>query len=150
MKGVVNSVAYAGGLRVGEVAIPDISEVLKRPGRFVWVGLHEPDDEMLAEIQQEFSLHDLAVEDAARAHQRPKLERYGESIFVVLRTAHIDSTTGGVDYRETHLFVGLHYIVSVRHGGALPYREGRPPRGASPPPLANGARLVLFSLIDFI
>src|SRR5438445_2354990 len=86
MKGLVNSVAYADGLRIGEVAIPDISEVLKRPGRFVWVGLHEPDAEMLAEIQQEFSLHDLAVEDAARAHQRPKLERYGESIFVVLRT----------------------------------------------------------------
>jgi magnesium transporter len=87
MKGLVNSVAYADGLRIGEVAIPDISEVLKQPGRFVWVGLHEPDDELLAEIQQEFSLHDLAVEDAARAHQRPKLERYGDSIFVVLRTA---------------------------------------------------------------
>ncbi len=57
MKGLVNSVAYADGLRVGEVAIPDISEVLKQPGRFVWVGLHEPDAEMLAEIQQEFSLH---------------------------------------------------------------------------------------------
>src|SRR5262249_53033011 len=83
MKGLINSVAYADGLRVGEVAIPDISEVLREPGRFVWVGLHEPDEEMLAEIQQEFSLHDLAVEDAARAHQRPKLERYGNSIFVV-------------------------------------------------------------------
>jgi len=67
MKGLINSVEYADGLRVGEVAIPDISEVLKQPGRFVWVGLHEPDEEMLAEIQQEFSLHDLAVEDAARA-----------------------------------------------------------------------------------
>ena len=94
MKGLVKSVAYADGLRVGEVAIPDISEVLKQPRRFVWVGLHEPDDEMLAEIQKEFSLHDLAVEDAARAHHRPKLERYGDSIFVVLRTAHIDPSTG--------------------------------------------------------
>src|SRR4029077_9128525 len=139
MKGLVNSVADADGLGIGGVANPDISEVLKRPGRFVWVGLHEPDDEMLAEIQQEFSLHDLAVEDAARAHQRPKLERYGESIFVVLRTAHIDSTTGGIDYGETHLFVGLNYIVSVRHGGSLPYVEGRSPwlgsggGGRSPP-----------------
>ena len=95
MKGLINSVAYADGLRVGEVAIPDISEVLREPGRFVWVGLHEPDDEMLAEIQQEFSLHDLAVEDAAHAHQRPKLERYGNSIFVVLRTVHIDQATAG-------------------------------------------------------
>ena len=118
MKGLVNSVAYAGGHLVGEVSIPDISEVLKEPGRFVWVGLYEPDDEMLREIQQEFSLHDLAIEDAARAHQRPKLERYGDSIFVVLRTAHLDPATGGIDHGETHLFVGANYIVSVRHGGS--------------------------------
>jgi magnesium transporter len=125
MKGLVNSAAYADGLRVGEVAIPDISEVLKQPGRFVWVDLHEPDEEMLAEIQQEFSLHDLAVEDAARAHQRPKLERYGNSIFVVLRTARIDPSTGGIDYGETHIFVGPNYVVSVRHGGSLPYVDVR-------------------------
>ena len=125
MKGLVNSVAYAGGHLVGEVSIPDISEVLKEPGRFVWVGLYEPDDEMLREIQQEFSLHDLAIEDAARAHQRPKLERYGDSIFVVLRTVHLDPATGGIDYGETHLFVGANYIVSVRHGGSLPYTEVR-------------------------
>src|SRR5437879_11963982 len=150
MKGVVNSVAYAGGLRIGEVAIPDISEVLKQPGRFVWVGLHEPDAEMLAEIQQEFSLHDLAIEDAALAHQRPKLERYGESIFVVLRTAHIDSTTGGIDYGETHLFVGLNYIVSVRHGGSLPYVEVRSRCQASPPLLAKGPVVVVYSPMDII
>src|SRR5207253_10896253 len=103
-----------------------------------------PDAEMLAEIQQEFSLHDLAIEDAALAHQRPKLERYGESIFVVLRTAHIDSATGGIDYGETHLFVGLNYIVSVRHGGSLPYVAVRPRCEASPPPLAQGARFGLY------
>lgn len=125
MKGLINSVAYAAGHRLGEVSIPDISEVLEQPGRFVWVGLFEPDGEMLAEIQQEFSLHDLAIEDAARAHQRPKLERYGDSIFVVLRTAHLDPATGGIDYGETHLFVGAKYIVSVRHGGSLSYAEVR-------------------------
>src|SRR5438093_1899546 len=113
MKGVVNSVAYAGGLRIGEVAIPDISEVLKQPGRFVWIGLHEPDAEVLAEVQQEFSLHDLAVEDAARAHQRPKLERYGEAIFVGRRAAHSDSTTGGIDYSQAHPVVALKYNLSV-------------------------------------
>ena len=61
MKGLVACVAYAGGRRLGEVSIPDISEVLKQPDRFVWLGLVEPDDEMLAEIQQEFTLHDLAM-----------------------------------------------------------------------------------------
>ena len=150
MKGLVASVAYEAGRRLGEVSIPDISEVLKQPGRFVWVGLLEPDDEMLAEIQQEFSLHDLAIEDAARAHQRPKLERYGDSIFVVLRTAHLDSTTGGIDYGETHLFVGANYIVSVRHGGSLPYTEVRTRCEASPELLAKGPGFVLYALMDFI
>ena len=150
MKGVVNSVAYAGGLRIGEVAIPDISEVLKQPGRFVWIGLHEPDDEALAEIQQEFSLHDLAVEDAARAHQRPKLERYGDSLFVVLRTVHLDPTTGGIDFGETHLFVGSNYVVSVRHGPSLPYVEVRSRCEANPELLGKGPGFVLYALMDFI
>jgi magnesium transporter len=150
MKGLVKSVAYADGLRIGEVAIPDISEVLKQPGRFVWVGLHEPDEEMLAEIQQEFSLHDLAVEDAARAHQRPKLERYGDSIFVVLRTAHVDDSTGGIDFGETHLFVGSNYVVSVRHGGSLPYTDVRTRCEANPDLLIKGPVFVLYSIMDFI
>ena len=150
MKGLINSVAYADGVRIGDVAIPDISEVLKQPGRFVWVGLHEPDDEMLAEVQQEFSLHDLAVEDAARAHQRPKLERYGDSIFVVLRTAHADDSTGGIDFGETHLFVGSNYVVSVRHGGSLPYTEVRTRCEANPDLLVKGPVFVLYSIMDFI
>jgi magnesium transporter len=150
MKGLVNSVAYADGLRIGEVAIPDISEVLKQSGRFVWVGLHEPDEEMLAEIQQEFSLHDLAVEDAARAHQRPKLERYGDSIFVVLRTAHVDDSTGGIDFGETHLFVGSNYVVSVRHGGSLPYTQVRTRCEANPDLLVKGPVFVFYSIMDFI
>ena len=150
MKGLVNSVAYADGLRVGDVAIADISEVLKEPGRFVWVGLHEPDDEMLAEIQQEFSLHDLAVEDAARAHQRPKLERYGDSIFVVLRTAHTDASTGGIDFGETHLFVGANYVVSVRHGGTLPFADVVARCEANPDLMVKGPVFVLYSIMDFI
>ena len=150
MKGVVNSAAYAGGLRVGEVAIQDISEVLKQPDRFVWIGLHEPDSELLAEVQEEFSLHDLAVEDAARAHQRPKLERYGESLFVVLRTAHLDRATGELEFGETHLFVGPNYVVSVRHGPSLPYVEVRSRCEANPDLLARGPGFVLYSLMDFI
>ena len=87
---------------------------------------------MLAEIQQ------VAIEDAARAHQRPKLERYGDSLFVVLRTAHLDPTTGGIDYGETHLFVGANYIVSIRHGRSLPYTDVRTRCEASPDLLAKG------------
>ncbi|HWN92869.1 MAG TPA: hypothetical protein VNQ15_15725 [Verrucomicrobiae bacterium] len=72
---MVACVAYADGKRLGDVAIPDISEALKQPGVFVWVGLHDPSSELLLEIQKEFGLHDLAVEDAQLAHQRPKLEQ---------------------------------------------------------------------------
>ena len=150
MKGVVNSIAYAGGLRLGEVAIPDISEVLKQPGRFVWIGLHEPDAEALTEVQGEFSLHDLAIEDAARAHQRPKLERYGDSLFVVLRTAHLDRATGAIEFGETHLFVGSNYVVSIRHGASLPYVEVRARCEASPDLLAKGPGFVFYALMDFI
>jgi len=129
MKGLVTCVAYAGGRRIGEVSIPDISEVLKLPDRFVWLGLVEPDEEMLAEIQ---------------------LERYGDSLFVVLRTAHLDPTTGGIDYGETHLFVGPNYIVSIRHGRSLPYTDVRTRCEASPDLLAKGPGFVLYALMDFI
>ena len=150
MKGVVASVAYANGRRLGEVAIPDISEVLEQPGRFIWIGLHDPDDEVLKEVQQEFSLHDLAIEDAARAHQRPKLERYGDSLFVVMRTAHLDRPTGAIEFGETHLFVGANYVVSIRHGASLPYVEVRTRCEASPDLLAKGPVFVLYALMDFI
>jgi magnesium transporter len=150
MKGVVASIAYANGRRLGEVAIPDISEVLEQPGRFVWIGLHDPDDEVLKEVQQEFSLHDLAIEDAARAHQRPKVERYGDSLFVVMRTAHLDRPTGAIEFGETHLFVGANYVVSIRHGASLPYVEVRARCEASPDLLAKGPVFVLYALMDFI
>ena len=80
MSQVVNSVAYADGRKVRDVALDDIGEVLESPGPFVWIGLHEPDAECLRTVQQEFGLHDLAIEDAQRAQQRPKLEEYGESL----------------------------------------------------------------------
>src|SRR5258708_202625 len=114
--GVVACVAYAEGRRLGDISIPDISEVLKKPGVFVWIGLHDPSPELLKEIQHEFGLHDLAVEDAQLAHQRPKLEQYGDSIFVVLRPAIVSADRRHVELGETHFFVGPRYIVSIRHG----------------------------------
>jgi magnesium transporter len=84
--GVINCASYAQGVRVANVVIADISEELKHDDRFVWVGLFEPDETLPREIQEEFGLHDLAIEDAHDAHQRPKLEQYGNCLFVVLRT----------------------------------------------------------------
>ena len=83
---VVNCAAYCGGVRVANVDMDNITEVLQQPDKFVWIGLHEPDRELLSKMQKEFGLHDLAIEDAHRAHQRPKIEAYGDTLFIVLRT----------------------------------------------------------------
>jgi magnesium transporter len=151
MNMVVNCASYADGCRVSNIPVEDISEVLKVPGQFVWVGLHEPDEALLRQIQQEFGLHDLAVEDALRAHQRPKLEEYGDGLFVVLRTARLDE--GADDHialGETHIFVGPRYLVSVRHGASLSYAEVRARCEASPRLLKKGPGFVLYAIMDFV
>jgi magnesium transporter len=150
MEGVINSVAYAEGRRVGDVAIPDISEALKQPGVFVWVGLHDPSPELLREIQMEFGLHDLAVEDAQVAHQRPKLEQYGDSVFVVLRPAILTPDQQRIELGETHLFVGPRYVVSIRHGDTPGYAAVRSRGESTPALLAKGPGFVLYAVMDFI
>ena len=150
MEGVVASVAYADGKRVGDVAIPDISEVLKQPGVFVWIGLHDPSPELLRQLQQEFGLHDLAIEDAQVAHQRPKLEQYGDSIFVVLRPTLLSSDQERIELAETHIFVGPRYVVSVRHGATPSYAAVRARCESTPALLAKGPGFVLYAVMDFI
>jgi magnesium transporter len=150
MEGLVASVAYAEGRRLGDVAIADISEVLKRADVFVWVGLHDPPPTLLEEIQKEFCLHDLAVEDARFAHQRPKLEQYGDSIFVVLRPAIVSADRKHVELGETHLFVGPQYVVSVRHGETPPYQAVRTRCESTPGLLAKGPGFVLYAVMDFV
>src|SRR4028119_1307766 len=119
ISGVIASAVYASGERVAEVAIPDVGEWSRKPGHVVWIGLHEPSLELLRQVQAEFGLHDLAIEDALKAHQRPKLEQYGDSLFVVARTAQM--LEGRIAFGETHLFVGRGYVVSVRHGASTSY-----------------------------
>ncbi|MEJ7680366.1 MAG: CorA family divalent cation transporter [Segetibacter sp.] len=104
MQPIVNSAAYSEGRRVANVDIEDISDVLQQEDKFVWIGLHEPDEELLRKVQQEFNLHDLAIEDAHNAHQRPKLESYGDTLFIVLRTAQMNSKQH-IDFGETHFFL---------------------------------------------
>jgi magnesium transporter len=145
---IVNCSAYAGGHKTGDVAIQDISKVLKSEDQFVWIGLHEPDAALLGQIQEEFGLHDLAIEDALRAHQRPKLEEYGESLFIVLRTAQWHD--GSIDFGETHIFMGPRYLVSVRHGASLSYAEVRTRAETTPQLLRKGPGFVLYALMDFV
>ena len=147
---VVACAAYAGGRRVADVSIPDISEVLKEPDRFVWIELDEPDEALLREVQQEFGLHDLAVEDALRAHQRPKVEQYGDVLFVVLRTVRASGDPPVIEVGETHLFVGPRFVVSVRHGASLSHADVRARCETSPQLLARGPGFVLYAIMDFI
>lgn len=148
MGAIVNCVAYRQGKRLGTVGMEEIPTVLAVPGTFVWLGLHEPDLALLRQAQHAFGLHDLAVEDALDAHQRPKLESYGDSVFVVLNTAQLveDEVVVG----ETHLFVGPNYVVSVRHGASSTYAPVRERCEHDPHGLANGPGYVLYALMDFI
>ncbi|HEV8642824.1 MAG TPA: magnesium/cobalt transporter CorA [Methylomirabilota bacterium] len=150
MSGVVNCAAYAEGRRVADLKIEGISEALKRDDRFVWIGLHEPEEALLKQVQAEFGLHDLAVEDALRAHQRPKLERYDDSLFVVMRTARMNAAAKRIEFGETHIFVGPRYVVSVRHGSSLSYAEVRARCESTPALLSQGSGFVLYALMDFI
>ena len=150
MGGVVACAAYANGRRVREVDLEDISEVLKEPDQFVWIGLNEPSADLLRVVQHEFSLHDLAVEDAHRAHQRPKLERYDDALFVVMHTVGVNAQLHELEFGETHLFVGPRYVVSVRHGASVSYTQVRSRCEATPALLEKGPGFVLYSLMDFI
>ena len=147
---VVNCAAYAGGQRIADVEVTDLDTILKREDCFLWVGLHEPSEALLRQVQQAFGLHDLAIEDAHSAHQRPKLERYGNALFVVLRTAQMHEEQGDLQFGETHIFVGPRYVVSVRHGSSLAYTTVRTRCEATPSLLCQGPGFVLYALMDFI
>ena len=148
-KTIVNCVAYADGRRKTDVELSHVHEILEEFNQFVWIGLHEPSEEVLGQVQREFSLHDLAVEDAHRAHQRPKVEMYGDSIFVVLRTAQI-SKDHRFEFGETHFFVGTNYIVTVRHGSSISYADVRSRCESSPQMLNKGPGFALYAVMDFI
>lgn len=146
--GVVAAAVYEHGQRICDIEIKDAHEWKGRDNAVVWIGLHEPDDELLREVQIEFGLHALAIEDAGHAHQRPKLEIYGDAIFVVARTAHMAGEE--IVFGETHLFVGRGYVVSVRHGPSTSYNLVRQRCEASPAALAHGENYILYSILDFI
>lgn len=148
--GVINCAAYAGGVRVEEVPVDGIIETLRKDDRFVWLGLYEPEEALLRRVQQQFNLHDLAVEDAYNAHQRPKLEQYDTSLFVVLRTAQYVGTPQRLVFGETHVFVGVNYIVTVRHGSLQSHVGLRARCECTPHLLAKGPGYVLYALMDFI
>jgi magnesium transporter len=146
---VANCAAYgADGKKIRDITLDEISDVLATDQGFVWVGLVEPDEPLLEKLQGEFGLHELAVEDAHGAHQRPKIESYGNSLFVVAQTAQM--TEGSIAFGETHIFVGRHYLLSVRHGASQSYAPARRACEQAPEHLALGPSFALYSILDLI
>lgn len=145
---VTHCAAYTHGRKRGDISVDDISEFVKQSDTFVWVDLHDPTVQLLQQIQAEFSLHDLAVKDAHAAHQRPKLEEYGQSIFVVLHTAQLIKNT--VAFGETHMFIGPRYLVSMHHRSSLEYADVRTRCENDPARLSKGPGFALYALMDFI
>ncbi|TLY49598.1 MAG: magnesium/cobalt transporter CorA [Gammaproteobacteria bacterium] len=146
---LVNCVAYGkDGRKARDVTLDDISEVLKNPDQFIWVGLHEPDEPLLAKLQEEFGLHDLAIEDAHCAHQRPKIEIYDDTLFMVLHTAQV--LKGKIAFGETHIFLGARFLLTVRHGASLSYSAARKSCEQTSELMALGPSYALYAVLDFI
>jgi magnesium transporter len=145
---LVNCVAYTEGRKLADIGKHEISGYLARPGCFVWVALRDATPAELAEMQQEFGLHPLAVEDASHGHQRPKIEEYGDSLFVVLQTIEI----AGEELRvgELDVFVGRNYVLSVRHLTERGFQEVRARAEREPQLLRQGSGYVLYALMDAV
>ena len=145
---LINCVAYQDGKKLADIAARDISEYVGRPECFVWVALANPDPEELADMQVEFGLHALAVEDAHHGHQRPKIEEYGESLFCVLHTVQIRGEELSVG--EVAIFAGPNFVLSVRSHTDQGFASVRARCEREPHLLRHGSGFVLYALMDTI
>jgi magnesium transporter len=146
---IVDCAVYREGKRVPGEFTPEAAFKASRcDDSFVWIGLHEPTKEEFEVVRVEFGLHELAVEDAVKAHQRPKLERYGDSLLLVLKTARYVDRDEAVQLGEILLFLGEGFIVAVRHGEASGLKEVRKNLELRPDFLSNGPSAVLYGIVD--
>jgi magnesium transporter len=143
---IVDSAVYVNGHRhAGDIPLEETYEASRKPGCFAWIGLHEPTEDEFDAVRREFDLHELAVEDAIKAHQRPKLEVYGETLFLVLKTAEYEADR--IRFGEILLFAGDGFIVSVRHGD-FPLHEVRIEMERRPDLLAHGPLAAVYAIVD--
>jgi magnesium transporter len=145
---LVNCVAYERGEKVADIAVGEIRAHLNRPGCFVWVALNAPEPSELALLQDVFSLHELAVEDAQHGHQRPKIEEYGASLFVVLHM--IEQDRADLRTGEVAIFVGPQYVLSVRRDSPRGFADVRRRCEQEPELLQHGPGYVLYALMDTV
>ncbi|MDQ0939906.1 magnesium transporter [Streptomyces sp. V1I1] len=149
---VVQAALYREGNRV---ATPDsLAETFRKlrefPDGMAWIGLHRPTEAEVHSLAAEFDLHELAVEDALEAHQRPKLERYGDTLFVVLRAARYLDAQEEVEFGELHVFLGKDFLITVRHGAAPDLSAVRRRMEETPELLALGPEAVLYAILDAV
>ena len=149
---LINCVAYREGRKVAHVELRDVHTYLQQAGTFVWVALHEPTQAELVTMQEEFDLHDLAVEDAGHSHEavaRAKIEEYGDALFVVLNTAEF-TPTDEIKIGEVGIFVGKNYVLSVRRRTERGFRDVRSRVEREPELLRHGSGYVLYALMDAV
>ena len=146
---IVDNAIYVDGRRmVQPSSLQETYEAVRRQGGLAWIGLHEPTEEEFSSVAGEFGLHQLAVEDAVKAHQRPKLERYDGTLFVVLRPARYIDETETVEFGEVHVFLGENFVVTVRHGEASELGRVRSRLEGNPELLQLGPEAILYAVLD--
>jgi len=146
---LINCVAYQDGAKLADIPVAQISDYLAKPGCFVWVALREATDEELATMQEEFGLHDLAIEDARHGNQRPKVEEYGEVVFAVMHTVEL-APTDTLAVGELAVFVGPNFVLSVRNRSRQSFMGVRARAEREPHLLSHGAGFVLYALMDAV
>jgi len=145
---LVNCVAYQDGRKLADIQKREIKSYLQHPGAFIWVALKDADAAELAEMQDEFGLHELAVEDAQHGNQRPKIEEYGDSLFVVLHTVEVAGEE--LHPGEVDVFVGRNYVLSARRKSERGFQEVRARCEREPELLRHGSGYVLYALMDAV
>jgi magnesium transporter len=148
---LISCVAYQDGRKLADIPKEDISEYVSRRDCFVWVALFEPSNEELDQMAEEFSLHELAIEDARHGHQRPKIEEYGDSLFAALHTIEREKAADGSDTLvtgEVDIFVGPNYVLTVRHRTHVGFAAVRARTEREPELLRNGAGYVFYAVLD--
>jgi magnesium transporter len=145
---LINCVAYEDGAKLAVLPIEEIGEYLRRPGCFVWVSLSDASDAELERVQNEFDLHELVIEDARHGNQRPKIEEYDDSLFVVLHM--LDAVDSDIEVGEVLVFVGRNYILTIRNRSEHNFRSVRERCEREPDLLRLGAGFVLYAVVDAV
>ena len=146
---LISCVAYENGKRLGDVPVAEIRAYRGRPGCFIWVALKDPEPGEILEMQNEFDLHDLAVEDAQRGHQRPKLDEYGNQLFAIVQTIEQDAG-GDLHAGQAAIFVGPDFVLTVRQATRVGFADVRSRTELEPDLLRHGPAYVFYVLLDTI